>query len=385
MNTPGIAWLRNGRTFKQVEDSVQIVPSLSRKVYTLQRNDMTGELYLEEFADSFHFDFKVYGMESQLVNHIMKTFKNTTNNLGILFNGVKGTGKTITAKIIANETNLPVILVNCPYPDLADFISKIDCPCVLFFDEYEKNFRKDTGSDTDVLSIMDGVFNSPHRRVFLLTTNNPWVNENMIGRPSRIRYKKSFSNLQPEVIKEYLEDNLKDKKHVPEIIEFMDSLAISTIDILKSIVEELNIHDLPIAQWKNFFNVENAKYSWSCRIKTLYNDSLIKDDGTPYAVEDFLKDLAKIGTVVKPDDDEDKAYTIKEYHVGVSTRKVNTSSNVLFMQPGDQFGTYGTITEVITDKGVLVTEDDYGEKYFIKILNLDNKPSLYRGSLAYTY
>ena len=383
MNTPGIVWLRNGRALRQVEDSVQIVDNLPRKIYTLQADPRTGELYLEEFADDFRFDFKIYGMESQLIDHIMKTFESTTSNLGILFNGVKGTGKTITAKIIANKTNLPVILINDPYQGLADFVSKINCPCVLFFDEYEKNFRRDSGADSDILSIMDGVFNSPHRRVFLLTTNNPWVNENMIGRPSRIRYKKSFGNLQPEVIKEYLEDNLKDKKYIPEIIEFMDSLAISTIDILKSIVEELNIHELPIAQWKNFFNVENAKYSWNCKIKTLYGDSQVKDDGTPYAVEDFLKDLASIGTVVKPDDDEDKAYTIKEYHVGVSSRKVNTSSNVEFLQPGEQFGGYGTIVEPLNDKGVLVTEDDYGEKYFIKVMNLDNRPSLYRGGLAF--
>lgn len=383
MNTPSIVWLRNGRTLKQVEDSVQIVDNLPRKIYTLQINERTGELYLEEFADEFHFDFKIYGMESQLINHIMKTFENTTSNLGVLFNGVKGTGKTITAKIIANKTNLPVILINNSYPGLADFVSKINSPCVLFFDEYEKNFKKDTGADSDILSIMDGVFNSPHRRVFLLTTNNPWVNENMIGRPSRIRYKRSFGNLQPEVIKEYLEDNLNNKNYIPEIIEFMDSLAISTIDILKSVVDELNIHELPIAQWKNFFNVEGAKYSWNCKIKCVDEDDI--EDGKPYNVEQFLKDLASIGTTVKPDNDEDKAYVVREYHVGVSTRKVNTSSNVEFLQAGDQFGSYGLVVEPINDRGVLITEDDYGDKYFIKVLNLNNKPSLYRGNLAYTF
>lgn len=382
MDSPAIVWLKNGRILKQVEDTVQIVENLPKKIYTLQINERTGELYLEEFADEFHFNFKIYGMETQLITHITKTYENTTSNLGVLFNGVKGTGKTITAKIIANKTNLPVILINGPYPGMAEFISKINSPCVLFFDEYEKNFKRDSGSDADLLSIMDGVFNSPHRRVFLLTTNNPWVNENMIGRPSRIRYKKSFGNLQPEVIKEYLEDNLNNKDYIPEIIEFMDSLAISTIDILKSVVEELNIHELPIAQWKNFFNVEGAKYSWNCRVKNVDEDDET-DDGKPYDTEQFLKDLASIGTTVKPDNDEEKAYVVREYHVGVSTRKVNTSSNVEYIQPGDQFGSYGTVVEPLNDKGVLVTEDDYGDKYFIKVLNLDNKPSLYRGGLVY--
>lgn len=160
----------------------------------------------------------------------------------------------------------------------------------------------------------------------------------------------------------------------------MDSLAISTIDILKSIVEELNIHELPIAQWKNFFNVEGAKYSWNCKVKNVDEDDET-DDGKPYDVEQFIKDLNSIGTIAKNNDD--KEYVIREYHVGVSTRKVNTSSNVEFLQPDDQFGSYGTVVEPLNDKGILITEDDYGDKYFIKVLNLDNRPSLYRGGLVF--
>lgn len=37
-----------------------------------------------------------------------------------------------------------------------------------------KSFKKDY-NDTGILSIMDGVFNSPYRRVFLLTINNLYV------------------------------------------------------------------------------------------------------------------------------------------------------------------------------------------------------------------
>lgn len=135
MNTPSIVWLKNGRVLKQVDNTIQVVDNLPKRVYTMGYNPDKHEIFLEDFADEFHFDFKIYGMESKLVEHIMRTFENTTSNLGILFNGVKGTGKTITAKIIANKTNLPVILINAPYLGLADFISKINCPCVLFFDE----------------------------------------------------------------------------------------------------------------------------------------------------------------------------------------------------------------------------------------------------------
>ena len=371
-------WLKNGRNLKQVDGSVQLIKDLPSKIYTVQADPMSNELYLEEYADTFHFDFKVYGMESQLMDHIMKTFENTTGNLGVLFNGVKGTGKTITAKLIANKMNLPVILVTNAYDSLADFISKICCPCILFFDEFEKTFKKDY-NDTGILSIMDGVFNSPYRRIFLLTTNNLYVNENLIGRPSRIRYKKTFGNLQPEVVQEYLDDNLKNKKYTQEIIEFIDSLAISTIDILKAIVDELNIHDVPLASFKNFFNVETAKYSWNLKVKTIYGSD---DEGDgEYTVEKFKKDLSRVGKKEKEDDNEE--YIVREYHIGVNSRKANTSSNITFMQIDDMFGTFGSITKTIDEDGVLVTEDDYGCKYFIKVLNMENKPSLYRGELLY--
>lgn len=360
---------------RQIENSVKLVDTLPKKIYTIKVMPMTEELVLEEFADKFQFDFKIYGMESQLIKHIMKTFESTTSNLGVLFNGVKGTGKTITAKLIANEMNLPVIIVDAPYKGLAEFVAKINCPCVLFFDEFEKKFEANSDEDASLLSLMDGVYNSPFRRVFLMTTNELHVNKNIIGRPSRVRYRKSFGNLSPEVVQEYLKDNLKDEKYTKDILEFIDSLAISTIDILKSVVEELNIHDIPISEFKNFFNVESAKYSWTVKMKALY------DDDKEVSKDEFKKMLATIGSVAKDSDDEE--YTITDSHVGVYNRRINTSTNVLYMQIAETFGNYGNIVEPIDEDGVLVTEDDYGCKYLIKVLNIDTRPSLYRGGLVF--
>ena len=373
MNTPSIVWLKNGRVLKQVDNTIQVVDTLPKRVYSMGYDPNKHEIFLEDFADEFHFDFKIYGMESKLVEHIMRTFENTTSNLGILFNGVKGTGKTITAKIIANKTNLPVILVNAPYPGLADFISKINCPCVLFFDEFEKNFNTDKGHDLELLSIMDGVFNSPYRRVFLLTTNKLYINENFIGRPSRIRYKKSFGNLSTEVIMEYLNDCLEDKARVPEILEFIDSLAISTIDILKSIVEEINIHKCSINDFKSFINVEQAKYSYSVQFAYYGVDE-------ENSISIFRDTLAKIGTKEKNDKGEE--YTLDEDDLNIYRRRISSATSAEFLRAGDPFGGFGLVVEPLTIDGILVTENSEGEKYYFKILNLENKPSLYRGGLA---
>nr|DAT77595.1 MAG TPA: ATPase [Caudoviricetes sp.] len=372
MENPSIVWLRNGRVLKQVDSNIQVLDALSKRVYTMNYDSDRNEIFLEDFADEFHFDFKVYGMESKLIKHIMKTFENTSRNLGILFNGVKGTGKTITAKIIANETKLPVIIINAPYPGLADFISKINCPCVLFFDEFEKNFNTDKGHDLELLSIMDGVFNSQHRRVFILTTNKLYINENFIGRPSRIRYKKSFGNLPSEVVMEYLDDCLVDKSRTQEILEFIDSLAISTIDILKCIVEEVNIHNCPVSEFKQFINVEQAKYSYTAKMVCYYYNE-------ENSVDIFKETLAKVGTKEKNSDGEE--YTLDEDDLDIYTRRINSPTSVEFLQVGESFGGYGTVVEPLNKDGIIITENDSGKNYF-KILNLESRPSLYRGGLA---
>lgn len=373
--TPKFIWIQNGLLYKQVESSIKLIDQLPSKIYNVCANPKTGEIYLEEFADEFTFGFKLYGLESHFIDHVLKTYEQTQGNLGVLLNGTKGTGKTVSAKIIANRLGLPVLLVNAPYPGLADFVSKIGCPCTLVFDEFEKNFDTREKEDVELLSLMDGVFNSPYRRVFLLTTNRLYVNENLLGRPSRIRYRKSFGNLSPEVVKEYLDDNLINKEFTSDIIDFVDTLSISTIDILKSIVEEVNIHNTSVSSFKGFFNVETAKHSYSAFVRWVYNDS---DD---YSLENFKKDLARVSTKEKDEDGDE--ITVDHDYLSIYRRRINSNQNVEYLQPGDEFGEYGRVVDVLDLNGCLSCEDEYGRRTFMKILNIDNKPSLYRGGLVY--
>lgn len=369
-------WLKNGRILKQVENEIQLINNLPKLVYNMNFNPNKNEIFLEEYADEFKFDFKIYGLESKFIEYVMKTFNSTTRNLGMLFNGVKGTGKTVTAKIIANMMGLPIILVNSPYPGLANFIANISCPCVLLFDEFEKNFSKEEGDDTMLLSIMDGVFNSPYRRVFILTTNELSINDNFIGRPSRIRYRKSFGNLQPEVVIEYLNDNLNDKSRVKEIIEFIDTLEISTIDILKCIVEEVNIHNCPISEFKHFINVETARYIYD-------SDYIWYERDEPHSVELFKETLAKVGTSgLDTDGNEHQSLTKKD--LDIDTTRFNCAKPIEYLAPGEEISYMGSIISPLNDDNIIITEDNNnGDVCYIKINNINKKPSLYRNSFVF--
>ena len=167
-----------------------------------------------------------------------KIFVEGNKNLGIIFNGLKGTGKTIASKILSNRFAMPTIIVNAAYDGLLGFIQSLCFECVVLIDEAEKTFRE---NGDVLLKMIDGVYNES-RKLYVLTTNRLSIDENLLGRPGRIRYIKQFGNLTPKAVADYIKDNLTDLSKTECVLQMVDLLEISTIDILKSIVDEVNIH-----------------------------------------------------------------------------------------------------------------------------------------------
>ena len=204
----------------------------------------SNRIGLRHIADEFTFDFKIYDLGCEDIFNLVEdrwsspSFKESGRNLGIIFNGLKGTGKTIAAKILSNRLRMPVVIVSNSQPGLVDFIQSLEFECVVLVDEAEKTFCED---DDVLLRMIESVYNMK-RKVFILTTNTLDVNENLIGRPGRIRYVKQFGNLTEKAINEFLDDNLKEQSNRKVVLRVIDTLAISTIDILKCIVEEINLN-----------------------------------------------------------------------------------------------------------------------------------------------
>lgn len=253
-------WTEQGDIFR-LRDKTKQNKSLENAVYRLDI-DPFG-FYLEKMEEKFSFDHKIYGLEVRLIDRILKTYSATKGNLGILLNGVKGTGKTVTAKIACNKLDLPVILIPNAIDGCNIFLNSIPQDVIIFIDEFEKVFDKNSGSDDMMLTIMDGSLNSAHRRTFLLTTNNLYVNENLIQRPGRIRYLKTFGDLSPEIINEIVDDRLKHRKFKNDILKFVSNLEIITVDIVNSIIDEVNIHEESPESFKDIFNVKkiSGKYN----------------------------------------------------------------------------------------------------------------------------
>ena len=385
-----ISWLQRGSEYRRVEGNISNVDNVPVGIYQIGL-DMRG-FYLEYYSKEFLFDFKVYGLEEKFINHVITTYNNSTGNLGILMNGIRGTGKTVSSKVLANKLGLPVIIVKSfgeQNQNMMEWFAGFNFDCVFLFDEFEKNF---SDKDSSILQIMDGVYTSKFRRIFILTTNQTTINENLISRPSRLRYIKEFGNLTRNVVSEILEDTLVDKSCTEGLLDYIDTLKISTIDIVKAIVSEVNIFGFnEFMESKSYFNVETETYSYTCRKAELsenYKNSI------NYKISDFLEDCKKAEKKYqlteprrkdfKTDDEFDAAF---EAYTEETRGKANCYTYVITgldkpfksMKIGDNIdGDYEKVIAVDHVNNVFVTIDKWEEYRFYLVKNPDAKPSLYK-------
>lgn len=270
-------WSQNGNEWHFNNASKQ-VEFLDNGVYILKHDEYHRFYWLEKFADNFKFDYKVYGLESKLINRVLTTYKNKGGNLGILFNGLKGTGKSVTAEILCNKFEQPTIIITGGISQKGVlFLSSITQNASIFIDEYEKIFGGDSNT---LLTIMDGALNSAFKRVFIFTTNTLNVSEFLLERPSRIRYLKTFANLSAEVVEEILDDRLNNKEFKEQVFEFIMSLRTITIDTVLSVVDEVNIHKELPCEFETIFNVKRVQQNNNGLINANTGDFTIKESSS---------------------------------------------------------------------------------------------------------
>jgi hypothetical protein len=347
-------WLTIEENYKLVSSNVAIIDNLPKGIYSLEQNEFSKEFSLTKLQDEFVFNFKLYDVEDKFINKVVHTYNNTKSNLGVLLNGYKGTGKSISAKIIANKLNLPVIIISNCFEGLIDWITELKFDVILFFDEFEKNFEYDKSSV--LLSIMDGVYNTEHRKIFLLTSNNIHFDSNFLSRPSRIRYRKEFRNLSHHTIEEYLNDNLKDKSYYDDICKFVNTLEISTIDILKCIVEECNLQPGESLQAiVKDLNIQTANYTYSCiRVSKDYEHGKTFDEYRKRLLESKYEN---------------------DWNVDSTTIRCNQP--IQLYKPGDILSGHEMVTKAIDAEGFIYTRDR-GFEYMYKInMQSASEPALY--------
>jgi hypothetical protein len=286
-----VKWIYSEGGFTPSLGDMEITDKLQPGVYSLvMTGGMMKRIILRPLYEKFEFPYKVYDLGiGKDIDRILETWKHLgtdlpSKTLGVLFHGTKGTGKTIAGKILSNSVGVPVICIPECYPGLEDFLSLIDFDCVLFIDEMEKVFDGDNSQV--LLRILDGVYQGG-RKLCIMTTNTLSINDNLLGRPGRIRYKRSFENLPEKMVREYVTDNLKDQGLAQDVVDIVNALDISTIDILKAVVEEMNIHGKMGEDELRFMNIPRKDYTYDVLYSFEGDEAIGEEESTRLTFSDF--------------------------------------------------------------------------------------------------
>ena len=218
--------------------------------------DAYGNFYLRQTAD-FDIPSKLYGDFSYLDRYLRSYEVNSDKNLGILFSGVKGSGKTIAAQLFCYNSNKPVIMITEEFIGInfEEFISNpLFNDSIIFIDEFEKIYN--SNNSNSLLALMDGIYNT--RLIFLFTVNNHQrINDKLQNRLSRIKYHKLFDTLDLTVIDEVLDDLLENKAFRQDFIDLVSEYQFITMDILCSLIKEVNIFNEPPKVCASYLNLTN--------------------------------------------------------------------------------------------------------------------------------
>ena len=268
------------------QDAINIKTKLEPAIYSV--NVSMAGYYLTRTSDAFTMPEKVYGDMLTHAKRIIETFVDRSKknlNTGALLSGIKGSGKTLQVKTIANMLvkHMPVLMVNHSFSPngLSEFLNTIDARCCVIFDEFEKNFSSNDSEDADRTAVQNGFLTmldgtSTSTKLFLFTCNDlDKINTYLLNRPGRIFYHFKFEALSDDTLTMYAEDRLNNKTFIEDLQMVKARLEDSfTFDIMQSIVEESNRYNEAPSKFLRYMNLrgEHGERRYNMRVESLRND-----------------------------------------------------------------------------------------------------------------
>ena len=91
-----MSWIQTGNTYRSAMGDVFNVDTLPKGIYDIDFAPFTG-WSITKTADEFTFNYKIYNLETDFINHVITAFNNCYSNLGVLMYGTRGCGKSASA------------------------------------------------------------------------------------------------------------------------------------------------------------------------------------------------------------------------------------------------------------------------------------------------
>lgn len=228
-------------------------------VYNISVDRYTDVISLEE-TSGLSLPSKVYctQRDERFIDKVINSYNLSESGFtGVMLAGLKGSGKTVMAKVIANKSGLPIINIDKnirPYI-LRNLVEKLGDTSVCFlFDELDKVLAD--YDDSVLLQVLDGSDTKGKHMILFTCNDDDEISEYLIDRCSRIRYWRKFDEMSPSLIMEVLNDKLNDKKEVKSLTDFIkDNFEVCSFDNIASFVKEAN--DYPTTTFEELFEDMN--------------------------------------------------------------------------------------------------------------------------------
>lgn len=236
-------------------------------VYNISVDRYTDAISLEE-TSGLSLPSKVYctQRDERFIDKIINSYNMSESGFtGVMLAGLKGSGKTVMAKMIANNSGLPIINIDKnirPYI-LRNLVEKLGDTSVCFlFDELDKVLED--YDDSVLLQVLDGSDTKGKHMILFTCNDDNKISEYLIDRCSRIRYWREFGEMSPSLIMEVLNDKLNDKKEIKSLTDFIkDNFEVCSFDNIASFVKEAN--DYPTTTFEELFEDMNLSSKGSIK------------------------------------------------------------------------------------------------------------------------
>lgn len=263
---------------------------INGKAYDLKWDDWGDMAYLAENGE-LNLPSKIYELNEDKIfkKRVLNSFNNHENSIGVMLAGTKGTGKTMLAKVIAKESNLPIIIVDSQFPTnrLIGFFKQFSTPVCVIFDEIEKNFN--TGR---MLDFLDGVEKTTKKLVLMTCNELDKVSEYLQDRCSRIRYVRKYGINDNLAFLPMLIENkeIKNAEIVRKFVEERFKLpSIDNMNAFLNEVKDLEDEDISLNDIVKYMNINTYPPKQSSTESTSEEIETNSDGFNEYDLEEDLK------------------------------------------------------------------------------------------------
>ena len=200
--------MKNEYSFIKNGDNIMPIPSganytlVAGKVYELHNTQMDTPCLSEVNDFIFPEDYYLSEADEKFMDKIVNTYNKTDKlTTGVLFSGLKGSGKTLMAKKTAMKSGLPVIVINGSVRagDIESFFAQVSDNVCIIMDELDKNWYLPA-----LLGFFDGVKPTCKKLILCTANEEKEINTYLNDRCSRIRYKRTFKSIDKNVAKTVL-------------------------------------------------------------------------------------------------------------------------------------------------------------------------------------